>query len=171
MISKQLKTSWLFLLRAELHDSHCHRMEKRNTSDPPTPRVWTAQVHFSSAQVPKSCPALCDPMDCSLPGSSVHGISLWVTWEAPGPLTHVLNTVHKVCVFILQILKSSKCEGKVSAPRGTTIYGSKTARVWVQTAQTVSPSCPWVSHLSIPLFLRQRWQVQADFWRHRGWSR
>ena len=25
--------------------------------------------------VAKSCPTLCDPMDCSLPGSSVHGIS------------------------------------------------------------------------------------------------
>ena len=24
--------------------------------------------------VPQSCPALCDPMECSLPGSSVHGI-------------------------------------------------------------------------------------------------
>ena len=24
--------------------------------------------------VPQSCPTLCDPMDCSLPGSSVHGI-------------------------------------------------------------------------------------------------
>ena len=24
--------------------------------------------------VPQLCPALCDPMDCSLPGSSVHGI-------------------------------------------------------------------------------------------------
>ena len=24
--------------------------------------------------VAKSCPTLCDPMDCSLPGSSVHGI-------------------------------------------------------------------------------------------------
>ena len=24
--------------------------------------------------VSKSCPTLCDPMDCSLPGSSVHGI-------------------------------------------------------------------------------------------------
>ena len=25
--------------------------------------------------VAKSCPILCDPMDCSLPGSSVHGLS------------------------------------------------------------------------------------------------
>ena len=26
------------------------------------------------AQSLQSCPTLCDPMDCSLPGSSVHGI-------------------------------------------------------------------------------------------------
>ena len=26
------------------------------------------------AQLPYLCPILCDPMDCSLPGSSVHGI-------------------------------------------------------------------------------------------------
>ena len=26
------------------------------------------------AKVPQSCPTLCDPMDCRLPGSSVHGI-------------------------------------------------------------------------------------------------
>ena len=26
------------------------------------------------AQSPQTCPALCDPVDCSLPGSSVHGI-------------------------------------------------------------------------------------------------
>ena len=29
-------------------------------------------VHFTS--VTQSCPTLCDPMDCSLPGFSVHGI-------------------------------------------------------------------------------------------------
>ena len=28
----------------------------------------------SERQVAQSCPTLCDPMDCSLPGSSVHGI-------------------------------------------------------------------------------------------------
>ena len=27
-----------------------------------------------SAQLLQLCPALCDPMDCSLPGSSIHGI-------------------------------------------------------------------------------------------------
>ena len=29
----------------------------------------------SESEVVQSCPTLCDPMDCSLPGSSIHGIS------------------------------------------------------------------------------------------------
>ena len=29
---------------------------------------------FSESEVAQSCPTLSDPMDCSLPGSSVHGI-------------------------------------------------------------------------------------------------
>ena len=29
---------------------------------------------FDGGLVPKLCPTLCDPMDCNLPGSSVHGI-------------------------------------------------------------------------------------------------
>ena len=28
----------------------------------------------SESEVTQSCPALCDPMDCSPPGSSIHGI-------------------------------------------------------------------------------------------------
>ena len=30
---------------------------------------------LNSCLIAKSCPTLCDPVDCSLPGSSVHGIS------------------------------------------------------------------------------------------------
>ena len=28
----------------------------------------------SESEVAQSCPTLCDPMDCNLPGSAVHGI-------------------------------------------------------------------------------------------------
>ena len=40
---------------------------------------------------PQSCPILCDPMDCSPPGSSVHGILQarileWVPFPSPGDL-------------------------------------------------------------------------------------
>ena len=38
---------------------------------PPLPRAWKWKV---KVKVAHSCPTLCDPMDCSLPGSSVHGI-------------------------------------------------------------------------------------------------
>ena len=31
-------------------------------------------MHESGSEVAQSCPTLRDPMDCSLPGSSVHGI-------------------------------------------------------------------------------------------------
>ena len=33
---------------------------------------WVAL--FPGVSVAQSCPAVCDPMDCSLPGSSIHGI-------------------------------------------------------------------------------------------------
>ena len=29
---------------------------------------------ISESEVAQSCPTLCDPIDCSLPGSSIHGI-------------------------------------------------------------------------------------------------
>ena len=32
-------------------------------------------AHMAAAKSLQSCPTLSDPMDCSLPGSSVHGIS------------------------------------------------------------------------------------------------
>ena len=46
-------------------------------------RLWTPHVATdhtwrtpaaAAAKSLQSCPTLCDPMDCSLPGSSVHGI-------------------------------------------------------------------------------------------------
>ena len=35
---------------------------------------WFPFPNSCCSSVTKSCPTLCDPMDCSLPGSSVHGI-------------------------------------------------------------------------------------------------
>ena len=42
------------------------------------------------------CPTLCDPMDCSLPGSSVHGIFQARVLEC------VAIALHSLCVFIKQ---------------------------------------------------------------------
>ena len=35
---------------------------------------WTIKKAESESEVAQSCPTLCDPVDCSPPGSSVHGI-------------------------------------------------------------------------------------------------
>ena len=40
----------------------------------------------SESEVAQSCPTLCDPMDCSLPGSSVCGIlEYWSRFPFPSP--------------------------------------------------------------------------------------
>ena len=36
--------------------------------------VTGGEASESEREVTQSCPTLCDPMDCSLPGSSSHGI-------------------------------------------------------------------------------------------------
>ena len=46
-------------------------------------------AHMFESEVVQSCPTLCDPIDCSLPGSSVHGIF-------PG------NSTGVDCHFLLQ---------------------------------------------------------------------
>ena len=47
----------------------------------------------ATAKSCQSCPTLCDPMDCKLPGSSVDGIFQatileWVAFPPPGDLAH-----------------------------------------------------------------------------------
>ena len=38
-------------------------------------KTWQQSNYLMKwSEVAQSCPTLCDPMDCSLPGSSVHGI-------------------------------------------------------------------------------------------------
>ena len=54
----------------------------------PVPPQWSSGL---KVEVDQLCPTLCDPMDCSLPGSSVHGILQarileWVVIPSPGDL-------------------------------------------------------------------------------------
>ena len=43
--------------------------------DPNYYSVYLSLISYGGGLVTKSGPAVCDPMDSSLPGSSVHGIS------------------------------------------------------------------------------------------------
>ena len=55
----------------------------------------------SESEVAQSCPTLSDPMDCSLPGSSIHGIfqARVLEWGA------IVFSVP-----ILEILSNQECE-------------------------------------------------------------
>ena len=57
------------------------RLKKRETHHcPPAKTCYaatitlTTKIRQSESEVAQSCPTLCDPMDCSPAGSSVHGI-------------------------------------------------------------------------------------------------
>ena len=54
------------------------------------------------AQLSRLCLTLCDPGDCSLPGSSVHGILharlLWVACPPPGDLIEPGNQTYSFCI-------------------------------------------------------------------------
>ena len=71
------------------HFSHVRLCATPETADTRLPHPWDSPgkntgvgCHFllqcmkvkSESEVPQSCPTLRDPMDCSPPGSSVHGI-------------------------------------------------------------------------------------------------
>ena len=80
--------------------------------DSPGKNSFPLPVPESESEVIQSCPTLHDPMDCSLPGSSVHGIlqarvleqgaiafsvfTTSVTWEGRTVLHSVMNIVCKV---------------------------------------------------------------------------
>ena len=76
--------------------SHVRLRATPQTAANQAPRPWDSPgkntgvgCHFllqcmkvkSESEVAQSCPTLSDPMDCSLPGSSVHGISRQEYWS------------------------------------------------------------------------------------------
>ena len=86
--SKHTRTSFAMLCYAKSLQS-CPTLRPHQRQPPRLPRTWDSPgkntgvgCHFllqckkmkSESEVAQLCPTLSDPMDCSLPGSSVHGI-------------------------------------------------------------------------------------------------
>ena len=61
----------------------------------------------SESEVAQSCPTLSDPMDCSLPGSSVHGIfqARVLEWDAiafskyPSKTFYIVGIYSNICLY------------------------------------------------------------------------
>ena len=64
-------------------------------------QMFTPLICFAQ---PQSCPTLWDPMDCSLPGSSVHGIfqARILEWVARCLFCHIIN----ICLW--QIIRTKQ---------------------------------------------------------------
>ena len=64
--------------RAKKHE----KMEKAKTNQ--KSKIPLCPISESESEVAQSCPTLSDPMYCSLPGSSIHGIfqSRILEWDA-----------------------------------------------------------------------------------------
>ena len=79
----------------------------------------------SEREVTQSCPTLSDPMDCSPPGSSIHGISRQEYWSGvplPSPLASIVshkklkmtnkqNKILKVSSLFYKVIQQIRLEG------------------------------------------------------------
>ena len=73
----------------------------------------------SESEVAQSCPTLSNPMDCSLPGSSVHGFSRQEYWSGvplPSPCQHIwlhiatlprVKNIYKTCIIVVVLVAKS----------------------------------------------------------------
>jgi len=82
------------------------------------------------------CPIVCDPMDCSLPGSSVHGLLQQEYWSGlpcppPGDLpTQGLNPGHLHCRWILYHLSYQRTPRILEWVANAFSKGSSRSRNW-----------------------------------------
>ena len=60
----------------------------------------------SESEVAQSCPTLSDPMDCSLPGSSVHGSfqASGLEWLASAFSIRIAGRMYFVLITLIRIL-------------------------------------------------------------------
>ena len=107
----------------------------------------------SESEVTQSCPTLCDPMDCSLPGSSVHGIfqarvlewvaicfssgssqprnQTWVSFIVGRCFYHLS---HQGSPYIKEILQEPCCQAS----------GSPTCSYWIFLRWDPWPELDWI---------------------------
>ena len=125
----------------------------------------------SESEVPQSCPTLSDPMDCSLPGSSVHGIfqARVLEW---GVIAFSLKYTSKLLQSCLTL-----CDPIDGSLPGSPIPGILQARTleWV----AISFSNPWkwkwsrsvLSDSATPWTAAYQAALSMGFARQEYWSR
>ena len=114
----------------------------------------------SESEVAQSCPTLSDPMDCSLPGSSIHGIFQQEYWNGV-PLSSLIYT-------LLCIVKLYMPLEKAMAPHSSTFawkipWMEEPGRL--QSMGLLRVGHDWGTSLSLFTFMlwRRKWQPTPVF--------
>ena len=107
------------------------------------------------------CVTLCDPMDCSLPGSSVYGVFLerileWVAISSSNNSWYILpnfspeHTVTDLVVLVVQSYQTL-CDPMNCSPPGSSVHGISEASIleWAASSSSKGSSRPrdW-THIS-----------------------
>ena len=78
----------------------------------------------SQSEVAKSCPTLSDPMDCSLPGSSIHGIfqARVLEWGAISPYIYMVFLYFQTLHFFSASNQKLRAKPDLSGSRVYSLY-------------------------------------------------
>ena len=90
-----LPNCWQTLYCLSHKGATVHGVAKKSDMTEHTYTAAAAAAAAAAAKLLQSCPTLCDPMDCSLPGSSVHGIAKSRTRLSDFPFTFHFHALGK----------------------------------------------------------------------------
>ena len=106
-----------------------------------------------ACSVTQLCPTLCNPMDCSLPGSSVYGVFLerileWVAISSSNNSWYILpnfspeHTVTDLVVLVVQSYQTL-CDPMNCSPPGSSVHGISEASILEWAASSSSKGSSW----------------------------
>ena len=144
-------------------------LQKHEDRDPLTGALWTLRACVCACSVTQSCPTLCDPMDYSLPGSSVHGILQarilqWFTIASSRGSSRPRDPIHTFCIGRQILYHWATCEvhePQLEHSKNPVHVIVETDRVIQNKIATQKNDCEWLqNHLqnivSLCIFLRTR---------------
>ena len=167
-LSYDLSTSWWELAwQPDACTPGCWVLVHRVANAPPTKGYCEVKKW---SEVTQSCPTLCDPMDCSPPGSSILGIFQarvleWVAisyqcWSELSVLCNgcglsIIYSMSTICLFVIFFFCHAACG--ILVPHPGIGPGPQLWNCWVLTAEMPGNSSIWFTFIEQP-----RWPIITE---------
>ena len=154
-------TPWQCVL---IHGCPVSSLMSAGWGDPPhtePPTHLLKVLRKNESEVAQSCPTLCDPMDCSLPGSSIHGVfqARILEWVAisfsrrssqPRDWTQISHTVGRRFIVWATREVLSPVQ-KPGLALGAQRWNQSTCPFWACSGLLSHPAMKWAAPLKSPL--------------------